>query len=63
VSVQAAFADGDPIQVVEYRRRPSLRDLLLGATSRAPGDLSQAAAKLLTAATGPRFLYYWQGAR
>ncbi|MGE3172304.1 MAG: signal peptide peptidase SppA [Planctomycetota bacterium] len=62
VSVEEEFAADGPVQIVEHRRRPSLRDLLFGAAADAP-DLSTAAARLLTAATGPRFLFYWQGAR
>jgi protease-4 len=35
---------GGPVEIIEQRRRPGLRDLLFDST-------------------GPRFLYYWQGAR
>jgi protease-4 len=62
-SVEAWFADETPVQIVECRSRPTLRDLLFGAAAAAPPDVSTAAARLLGAATGPRFLYYWQGAR
>lgn len=51
------------VQVIEYRRRPGLRDLLFGARATPPPTLADAAARLCTASTGPRFLYYWQGAR
>jgi protease-4 len=57
------FADREPVQIVEHRRRPTLRDALFGSESKAPNDLSEVAAQLMASATGPRFLYFWQGAR
>lgn len=63
-SVQEAFVDQyGPVQVVEYRRRPTFRDLLLGASASALPDPSAALGALLTAGSGPRFLYFWQGGR
>src|SRR5262245_34756953 len=63
-TAEAWFKDGlGALQLVECRRRASLRDLLFGVKAPAPPDLAAAAAHFLTAATGPRFLYYWQGAR
>lgn len=60
---EAWFADRGPVQIVEHRRRPTLRDVLFGAQASGPSDLSEAAAQLMASATGPRFLYFWQGAR
>ena len=51
------------VQFLEHRRRPTLRDVLFGARAPQPPTLSEAAGRLLTASTGPRFLYYWEGAR
>jgi len=50
------------VELLEYKRRPSLAEVLLG---RAETRTSAAAiaAKLLDAPTGPRLLYYWAGAR
>jgi len=63
-SVEQSFRTAGPVEIVEYRRRPSLRDALFGASAAAaPVDPMAAAARLLTTSTGPRFLYYWQGAR
>ncbi len=62
-SVEASFRAVEPVQIVEYRRRPTLRDLLIGASAAPQLDPQAAVARLLTQATGPRFLYYWQGAR
>jgi protease-4 len=52
-----------PVQVIECRRRAGLRDLLFGARAPAPPTLAEAAGRLLTAGTGPRFLYFWAGGR
>ncbi len=60
---EAWFADLGPVEFVEHRRRPTLRDMLFGAEAKGPKDLSEAAAQLMASATGPRFLYFWQGAR
>lgn len=52
---------GEGVKVVEQRRQLGLADLLLGAAaarSPAPG-----VEQLLTATSGPRFLYFWQGGR
>lgn len=54
---------GGPVDVVEQRRRPGLRDLLFGAEAMAPPSLEQSAAVLLRGSSGPRFLYFWQGGR
>lgn len=51
------------VQFLEHRRRPSLRDVLFGARAPQPPTLGEAAGRLLTASTGPRFLYFWEGAR
>lgn len=61
-------ADVEGVSVVEYRRKPTLGDLLLGASSslRSPsaqGSLADALAPLLRGTTGPRFLYFWPGGR
>ncbi|MEC7584399.1 MAG: signal peptide peptidase SppA [Planctomycetota bacterium] len=54
----------DELQYVEYRRRASFRELLFGMQARTPDtDPLSALGRVLTASTGPRFLYYWQGAR
>lgn len=53
---------GKPIDIVEHRRRVGLADLLFGAAARKP-NAEQALASLLTASTGPRFLYFWEGGR
>lgn len=53
---------GDKVAVVEQRRRMGLGDLLFGADAPAP-TLEQSLGGLLRASSGPRFLYYWQGAR
>ena len=62
-SIEAWFADRGPVQIVEHRRRPTLRDALFGSEAKAPQDLSAVAAQLMASSTGPRFLYFWQGAR
>jgi len=55
---------GKPVAVVEHRRRPGLSDLLFGADARtANPSLQESLGGLLHATSGPRFLYYWQGAR
>lgn len=56
-------AIGSSVDVLDYRRAPSLRDLLFGAQGPAPATMQQAAAQLLTGTTGPRLLYFWQGGR
>jgi protease-4 len=53
---------GQTVTIVEPRRRASFSDLLFGALSR-PSPADAALANLLTASTGPRFLYYWEGGR
>jgi protease-4 len=53
---------GGPVEVIEQRRRPGLRDLLFGAEAGAEPPTT-AAGRILFDSTGPRFLYYWQGAR
>ncbi len=53
----------EALEVVEFRRLPNLRDILFGARSPAPPSAAELAARMLGSATGPRFLYYWQGAR
>jgi protease-4 len=50
------------VELLEYKRRPSLADVLLGRTE-AKTSAADLAAKLLGAPTGPRLLYYWTGAR
>jgi protease-4 len=62
-SAEAWFSDEEPVQIVECRPRPTLRDLLFGVAAPPPADVSTAAARLLNSHSGPRFLYYWQGAR
>jgi protease-4 len=53
---------GKPVTIVEARRRLGWGDLLFG--SRAAGAPAAAGlADLLRHATGPRFLYYWEGGR
>ena len=49
-------------QVVEPRRRPSFGEMLIGARAQVP-SADASLAHLLTSASGPRFLYYWQGGR
>ncbi len=46
----------------EQRRVPGLRDLF-GVMAREPGTAADLAVQLLTEGTGPRFLYWWPGAR
>ncbi|MCC6781762.1 MAG: signal peptide peptidase SppA [Planctomycetes bacterium] len=53
-------------QHVERRRRPSLSEILLGASAgeAAPrASLESAVAGVLGGSTGPRLLYWWPGAR
>ncbi len=52
---------GHDVTIVEQRRRPTFGDLLFGAV--AGRTEASAVDRLLTASTGPRFLYYWQGGR
>lgn len=54
---------GGPVLVVERRRRPGLGDLLFGAYGSDGLPQQSAIERLLTASTGPRFLYFWQGGR
>jgi protease IV len=54
---------GAKVELLDYRKLPSLRDLLFGAKAPAPPSLEQAAAQLFTQTTGPRCLYFWQGGR
>lgn len=55
----------ESVQVIEQRRLPTLGELLFGVVSgaRHRPSLDEAAGRLLESATGPRFLYYWPGAR
>lgn len=48
--------------VVERRRRPSLRDMLFGASA-AARSLDATVASALHSLTGARFLYFWPGGR
>jgi len=50
---------GHEVTIVEQRRRPGLADLLMGARNDSPPSI----ASMLTASSGPRFLYFWQGGR
>lgn len=54
---------GSDVELLEYRRRPSLGELLFGVRAPSPPSLGEVASRLLQSATGPRFLYYWPGAR
>lgn len=58
---------GNEVALVEHRRILGLADILFGATAAgaptAPPSLEQAAGRLLSGLSGPRFLYYWQGGR
>lgn len=59
-TAEAWFRDEiGPVQILEYRRRPTLRDVLFGMQASSPMALES----LLHASSGPRFLYYWTGAR
>lgn len=58
-----ALCDISSSSVVEQRRRPSFSELLLGARGPRTPSIERAAASLLTATSGPRFLYFWAGAR
>jgi protease-4 len=51
------------VQFIERHRQPSLRDLLFGVHAPVVPTFAEAAARLFSASTGPRFLYYWEGAR
>jgi protease-4 len=63
-AVERWFRDAiGPAQVIEYQRRPGLRELLFGVGAPAPPTLAQAAERLLQSGTGPRFLYFWPGGR
>jgi protease-4 len=53
---------GKPVTIVEARRRTGFAELLMGAFGPQPGA-DAAINHLLTASTGPRFLYYWEGGR
>jgi protease-4 len=53
---------GGPVAIVEHRRRAGLADLLLGARQSNP-TVEQSFGRLLTSASGPRFLYFWEGGR
>lgn len=53
----------DELQYVEYRRRASFGEMLLGMRAPPRADPLNALGRVLTSSTGPRFLYYWQGAR
>lgn len=56
------LAKVDSASFVERRRRPSLGDLLFRSEA-AQSGADAAITKLLGAATGPRLLYWWPGAR
>lgn len=64
-SLQAWFEQklAGKVAFYEQRRVPGLRDLFLGATGKAPGSAAELAAELIAHGTGPRFLYWWPGAR
>jgi protease-4 len=62
-TIETWWAERGPVQIVELRRKPNLRDILFGAEAKTQPDLTTAAAALLHASSGPRFLYFWQGAR
>lgn len=51
------------VGLVEYKRRPTLADMLLGTRASARASATDLAAQLLQGSTGPRLLYYWSGAR
>jgi len=53
---------GRPVAIVEHRRRVGIADLLFGMRQSAP-TVEQSLGRLLTSASGPRFLYFWEGAR
>lgn len=53
---------GKTVTIVEPRRRAGLADLLMGAVGPQRGA-DAAIHTLLTASSGPRFLYYWEGGR
>lgn len=53
---------GSPVTIVEQRRRATLGQLLFGALQQRAGPQG-GIDRLLTTSTGPRFLYYWEGAR
>lgn len=63
-SVAAWFEQklGQPVAIVEHRRRAGFGDLLFGAKA-PPPSFEQSLAGLLHASTGPRFLYFWEGGR
>ena len=52
----------EKIRIVEYRRTPNLMDALFGMRQQKV-SVDAAVARVLEAATSPRFLYYWQGGR
>lgn len=64
-SAAAWFAKqiGKPVAIVEYRRRAGLGDLLFGGAGAGAPSVDQSLAHLLSATTGPRFLYFWEGGR
>ena len=53
---------GQPVALVEHRRRAGLGELLFGAKA-PPPSFEQSIARLLHASSGPRFLYFWEGGR
>ena len=53
---------GHPVAVVERRRRMGLGDMLFGARAPQP-TIEQSVGDWLLSATGPRFLYFWEGGR
>ena len=52
----------DKLQLIEYRRRPGLRELLVGASTsvKPPESVWE---RLLGQLSAPRLLYFWPGAR
>jgi protease IV len=52
---------GHQVTIVEQRRRAGFTDLLFG--SRFDGSSVSVVDRLMSASTGPRFLYFWQGGR
>lgn len=53
---------GGEVQIVERRHRPGFAELLFGSRG-AAAPTEAALARLLTASSGPRFLYFWEGGR
>jgi len=53
---------GGEIDLVERRRQVGLAELLFASQAAAP-SVEQSVGRLLTGASGPRFLYFWEGGR